>query len=189
MLYIIQGWLWRGKTFLVTFENTWEVSWVFMLRRRGTRKFTMILEQPSVSTELPVGTGWGSTRTPSQTLAGAAAGVWVAVGRLSLQEDAYSTVTLKLNLLWAPVPAYVHMYVDEMHRKDADQLLRVRKGGGRGRAGFSFHTSIRSLKDAGKYMKILANFQLCYMNIMSYFLYFSVFFKIRTEVMAGTLHL
>lgn len=26
-------------------------------------------------------------------------------------------------------------------------------------------------------MKILANFQLCYMDIMSYFLYFSVFFK------------
>lgn len=84
----------------------------------------------------------------------------------------------------------MHMYVNEMHQKDADQLLRVRKGGGgRGRAGFSFHKSIRSLKDAGKYMKILANFQLCYMNIMSYFLYFSVFFKIRTEVMAGTLHL
>lgn len=155
------------------------------------------LEQPSVSTELPVGTGWGSTRTPSQTLAGAGDGVWVtggtesAVGRLSLQEDAYSTVTPKLNLLlWAPVTTYMHMYVNEMHQKDADQLLRVRKGGGgRGRAGFSFHTSIRSLKDAGKYMKILANFQLCYMNIMSYFLYFSVFFKIRTEVMAGTLHL
>lgn len=38
-------------------------------------------------------------------------------------------------------------------------------------------------------MKILANFQLCYMDIMSYFLYFSVFFKIRMEVMVGTLHL
>lgn len=66
----------------------------------------------------------------------------------------------------------------------------MRKGSrGRGRAGFSFDTSIRSLKDTGKYMKILANVQLCYMNIMSYFLYFSVFFKIRTEVMVGTLHL
>lgn len=101
-----------------------------------------------------------------------------AVGRLSW-EDAYSTMTLKSPPL----------YVNEMHQRAADQLLRVRKGSGRGRAGFSFHTSIRSLKDAGKYMKILANFQLCYMNIMSYFLYFSVFFKIRMEVMAGTLHL
>lgn len=67
------------------------------------------------------------------------------------------------------------MYVNEMHQKDADQLLRVRKGSGRGRAGFSFHTSIHSLKDAGKYMKILANFQLLYEYHVLFFVLFCIF--------------
>lgn len=66
---------------------------------------------------------------------------------------------------------------------------RERTGAGGGGGGFSVDISIHSLKTASKYMKILANFQLRYMDIMSYFLNFSVFFKIRMEVMVGTLHL
>ena len=58
-----------------------------------------------------------------------------------------------------------------------------------GQESFSFDISTHSLKDCKQLYEDTGDFQLGYMDIMSYILYFYVFFKTRMEVMVGTLHL
>lgn len=154
------------------------------------------LEQPSVSTQLPVWPGWGSTRDSFADIGRCRRwGVsdWRDGKCCGETQFTGGCIQYSDSQVKSPPLSSCHGIYAHVCKWDASEgcgpTAESEEGKREGRAGFSFHTSIHSLKDAGKYMKILANFQLCYMNIMSYFLYFSVFFKIRMEVMVGTLHL
>lgn len=133
----------------------------------------------------------------------------VALSGGMLQNDEYSLVTfckfeLKLHeiqyfILVMNTYVYVNVFEIEKYRPNSWYWWPVKREGkgismgsrvGRGLQLFIYKHPFL-LKTASKYMKMLANSGLWYMDILSYFLYFSVFLKFLkvNRVRMGTLYL